>query len=406
MDLHSGLPYWIVKNKLYNYYNPLRADIKTQVVIIGSGITGSLVAHELCKNHIRCIVIDKRSIGLGSSAASTSQLQYEIDTALTDLIPLVGEENAVRAYKDCLQSIDDLHEVLKKTKTATSFKKVPTFLLASNKRGLSLIKKEYKIRKKYNLPVQILNRDMLKGKLGVDYLGALYNQASAQIDCYQCATGILDHYIKSKQLEIYPNTYIEDYKEYKNGYFLTTPEGYSISCDYVVVAAGFESGEFLPKKVMNLLSTYAIISQPIDKSLFWHKRSLIWETKEPYLYMRTTDDNRIIVGGEDIPYSSPEKRDDLLREKSNILEQKFKVLFPDIPFVTEMSWCGTFSSTADGLPFIGAWPGKPKMLYTLGYGGNGITFSMIGAQVIANIIQGKTDPRLELYGFERLDKNH
>ena len=117
--------------------------------------------------------------------------------------------------------------------------------------------------------------------------------------------------------------------------------------------------------------------------------------------MRTTEDNRMIVGGEDIPYQSEITRDRLLRKKMGRLEKAFAKLYPDIPFITDMAWCGTFSSTEDGLPYIGAWPGKNKMLFALGYGGNGITFSMIAAQVISNIISGKKDERQELFGFER-----
>ena len=53
-----------------------------------------------------------------------------------------------------------------------------------------------------------------------------------------------------------------------------------------------------------------------------------------------------------------------------------------------MAWCGTFSTTKDGLPFIGTWPGTKHIFFDLGYGGNGITFSMIGAQIIRNTLQG------------------
>ncbi|MDE5889829.1 MAG: FAD-binding oxidoreductase, partial [Bacteroidales bacterium] len=82
MRLHSGLPYWIIKDQLYDYYNPLREDIYTDVAIIGAGITGALAAHALCKAGLECCVIDRRSIATGSSAASTALLQYEIDTPL------------------------------------------------------------------------------------------------------------------------------------------------------------------------------------------------------------------------------------------------------------------------------------------------------------------------------------
>ena len=56
MDLHSGLPYWIIKNPLFDYYNPLKKDLETDIVIIGSGITGALMAHELCRTDRKSVV--------------------------------------------------------------------------------------------------------------------------------------------------------------------------------------------------------------------------------------------------------------------------------------------------------------------------------------------------------------
>ena len=175
-------------------------------------------------------------------------------------------------------------------------------------------------------------------------------------------------------------------------------------CQYVVIAAGFEAGKFLPEKVMNLTSTYALVSEPVDPDYLWKGRSLIWETKEPYIYIRTTNDNRIIVGGEDEDFKDPVKRDSLLRKKTSVLEKKFRKLFPAIPFKTEMAWCGTFSSTEDGLPYIGEWKDKEGMFFALGYGGNGITFSMNAAQMIRNSIEGKKDERYAVFGFGRNKK--
>ena len=67
-----------------------------------------------------------------------------------------------------------------------------------------------------------------------------------------------------------------------------------------------------------------------------------------------------------------------------------------------MAWCGTFSTTKDGLPFIGTWPGTKHIFFDLGYDGNGITFSMIGAQIIRNTLQGIKDERKDIFGFERI----
>ena len=404
MDLHSGLPFWIVKNEFFDLYNPLRENYKIDVAIIGSGITGSLVAHELCEAGISCAIFDKRTIGTGSSSASTAQLQYEIDTPLCNLVKKVPEKIAVDAYFNCLQSITDIENILKKTKVDADFVRVPTVFLASNKQGVELLDREYEIRTEVGLRVNYLDAKQLKEYQNIDGIAALQNDTSAMMDAYKGAINLLKYHQKKNDLKLFTHTKIEQIQEVKDGCELISEHNHLIKCKYVIIATGFEAGQFLPKKVMSLLSTYAIISQPIDKKMIWPHRSLIWETAEPYLYMRTTLDNRLIVGGEDEEFYDPIKRDDLLRNKIKNLERKFKNLYPDIEFITEMAWCGTFSSTEDGLPYMGPWKKGEKKLFALGYGGNGITFSMVAAQVLRNIILGKNEPRLETFGFDRPQK--
>ncbi len=401
MDLHSGLPFWLVKNALYDYFNPLKTNHKTDVAIIGSGITGALVAHELCSAGISCTVFDKRTLSTGSSAASTSLLQYEIDVPLYKMILQLGEDIAVQAYHSSLQAISDVEQVFQSIGVNPDFKKVSNIFYASNRQGLNILKNEYTARKKFGLPVTFWDEKLLLEKSGIKAPGALWNNVSAQMDCYQGATALLQYHLKSSQLEIFSHTEITHFQEKSKGYELKTKEGHTINCQYVIVAAGFEAGFFLPQPVMKLTSTFALISQPIDPKCFWNGRSLIWETREPYLYIRTTDDNRVIVGGEDEEFKDPIMRDNLLRKKVRILERKIQKLFPHIPFVTDMAWCGTFSSTDDGLPYIGTWKDKKRMIFTLGYGGNGILFSMIAAQMVRNKLKGIQDARENVFCFNR-----
>lgn len=401
MDLHSGLPYWIIKNPLYDYYNPLKKDCVVDVVIIGAGITGALVAHELLRAGLKCCVVDKRSIATGSSAASTALLQYELDEPLYRLIDKVGEEAAVTVYKACLQSISDLEQIIRETRIRTDFERVPSVFFASDDEGMATIEKEYEVRRKYNLPVEYADRRQLFRYSRFDAPAALINEVSAQIDTYKTATGLLRYDMREHGLEVYTHTDIKRWQMEGYGCELMTDKGYVIECEYVVIAAGFEAGPFLPEQVMKLTSTYALVSHPVDSRFLWPHRSLIWETSQPYLYIRTTEGNRIMVGGEDEDFSDPVRRDALLREKVRTLEKKFVKLFPHFYFTTEMAWCGTFSSTDDGLPYIGTWPRKDRMYFALGYGGNGITFSMIAAQVIRNGLKNVPDPRASVFGFNR-----
>lgn len=401
MNLYSGLPYWIVKNPLCNYFNPLSGDVTAKVAIIGSGITGSLVADELCRAGVDCCVIDKRSVSTGSTCASTALLQYEIDLPLCRLVEMMPEKYAVEAYRACLQSIDDLERILAGARVDAEFERVPSTYYASDRKGLSLIREEYAIRKRFGLPVTFLSKNELARTVGIKAPGALYNTVSAQIDTYKAATGLLARNLEKKRLRLYTHTEVTDWERQSDGYTLRTNRGTTIRCDYCVVAAGFEAAPFLPEKLMKLTTTFALISSPVESGYLWPGRSLIWETRTPYLYIRTDNSGRIIVGGEDVSANDAALRKFLLPRKSASLERRFHKLFPAIPFETEMAWAGTFSSTRDGLPLIGAIHDNPRMLYALGYGGNGITFSVIAAQIIAAAVQGKSDPREPVFSPER-----
>jgi glycine/D-amino acid oxidase-like deaminating enzyme len=401
MDLYAGFPYWLIKNPLYNEARQLTENIYTDVAIIGSGITGALVAHELCSHGISCAVIDKRAIGTGSSAASTAQLQYEIDVPLHKLLKKVSEYTAVTAYRCSLQSISDIEAVFQQTKIDAEFERKATLYLASDKKGYKEIREEYKIRKQYDLPVALLEAATLKTEYGIDKPAALWNNESAQMDAYKSAISLLQYHEKQHDLKLYPYTPVIRHQATSTGYDLYTEQGSIVTCKHLVIAAGYEAGTFLPKKVMDLLSTYALVSDPVAPSEIWKDACLIWETAQPYFYLRTTRDNRIILGGEDVDFKNESLRNALLERKTNKLLANYHALFPDKKIKVDMSWCGTFSATKDGLPYIGEYPGMPHMHFALGYGGNGITFSMIAAQIIRNKIKGIKDEREEVFGFSR-----
>ena len=113
MDLRSGNAYWLLKNGLLASYPALRQDESCDVAIIGGGITGALVAYRLSNEGVDTVLLDKRDIGTGSTAASTSLLQYEIDTELVDLIAEVGESDAVRAYRLGLEAVGQVEEMVR-----------------------------------------------------------------------------------------------------------------------------------------------------------------------------------------------------------------------------------------------------------------------------------------------------
>jgi len=96
MDLTSGYPFWPIRDGLPAAYPMLDVDIRCDAVVLGAGITGAMIAHELVDAGLDTVVVDRREVAWGSTAASTGLLQYEIDVPLTDLMAMRGRECAAR----------------------------------------------------------------------------------------------------------------------------------------------------------------------------------------------------------------------------------------------------------------------------------------------------------------------
>ena len=171
--------------------------------------------------------------------------------------------------------------------------------------------------------------------------------------------------------------------------------------DSAVFATGYESQEYLPRRVLRLKSTFALASEPLASFGGWWERCLIWETARPYLYLRTTDDGRALVGGEDDPFRNPIRRDRLVDKRTDRLAERFREMFPAIDLAVDYRWAGTFGETKDGLAYIGSVRQMPRCHFALGFGGNGITFSLVAAEIIRDTLSGRTHPDAHLFEFDR-----
>lgn len=403
MDLRSEAPYWLLKSGYLFEYPSLQSDLSTDVIVLGGGITGALVAHQLCMQGVEAVVIDGRKIGMGSTCASTGLLQYEIDTPLHVLIDKVGKKEAERSYTLCLESIHTLKQLSDSINIDCEFQYKTSFFYASKIKDLEIINKEYKARKEIGIEIELLSPMQIKSLFPFEAPGALFSHTAAQINPYILTHGLLQRSLK-KGLQVYDNTRIDKIENSGKRIKLLTQQGHTISCKKIVYATGYESVKLIDKPIARLHSTYAIISEPLAKhqDQHWYKDTLIWETAHPYMYMRTVSNNRIIVGGKDETFYSPKKRDKLLKQKSKQLESAFEKKFPYIPFRTDYQWCGTFAETKDGLPYIGSQPRQPNAYFALGFGGNGITFSTIAAEIITDAIKGKKNKDAALFAFDRV----
>ena len=399
MELVAGYPFWLIKDGLLYNYPKLVENKKCDVVIIGGGISGALTAWHLTQAGIDCILADARTIGLGSTCASTSLLQYELDIPLHKLKKTIGEYKAVRSYQLCGEAIDKLINIMSEIDYGM-FQKRKSLFYSGQKRQKNFMKDEYMARKAAGFDVEILSAAELHSNYHLKGMYGILSRKGATTDAYSLAHEILQYCIR-KGLKVFDRTKIKSIDYNADKVILKTNEGCKITAGYVVNATGYEVINFIGKKIVNLDCTYAIISESQVEKNPWRDGVMMWNTDDPYLYMCCTPENRIIVGGRDESFINMKTMHAYLDKKSTLLEKDFAKAFPGHAIKKEFAWSGVFGKTKDSLPYIGNCFRTPRTFYALGFGGNGITFSLVAAEIIKDLLLGRKNRDADIFSFSR-----
>jgi glycine/D-amino acid oxidase-like deaminating enzyme len=158
--------------------------------------------------------------------------------------------------------------------------------------------------------------------------------------------------------------------------------------------------DVVPADGHRIISTWAIATKSQPRRI-WRDEAFVWQASDPYLYLRSTHDGRVVCGGEDEDFSDETARDAAMPGKADTIARKLGRLLPRLETKPQFVWTGSFGTTSTGLPIIGRIPGKGAIYAVLGYGGNGITFSQIASELVGAELAGKRYSDADLFAFGR-----
>ena len=394
-DLRSGRSLWADSAFLGVPVRPLKQAISVDVAIVGAGISGALMAHELSQDH-EVAVLDRRPPLTGSTVASTALLQWEIDLPLTALAKKIGDADACRAYLRSRRAVDDLGRIVADEQIRCGFQDRKALYLAGDAYGRRALEAEAEARAAIGLDSRFLTAAELDEQFGVERTGAILSGGSASADPAQLAAGLLRRAAR-QGARIYSPVKVMQAASDPDGVTLLTDEGPAVRASAVVFCCGYERPEGVSAPDSDVISTWALASKPGAKLPAWLSETLVWEGADPYLYMRTSRDGRLIIGGEDEASATAHADPALMREKRDRILAKVKRLLPKVEVEVDYVWAGAFGESATGLPHIAPVEGVDHAWAVMGFGGNGITYSVIASQVVAAALRGGKDPDADLY---------
>lgn len=395
--LRTGRSLWADSPGLNVPLTRLSRPLDVDVVVIGAGISGAFMAYDLARD-FQVAVLERKAPLLGSTIASTAMLQWELDTPVSALAEKIGLADARRVYQRSRRAVSDLIDIVGEEGVACGLEPKASLYLAGDQYGARALKDEAEMRARIGLESVFLRKGELREQFGIERTGAILSQGSASADPAQLTAGLLRRAI-TRGARLYAPVEVTGVLQGGNHVTLVTDSGFEVRTRHVVFCCGYAFPRGAPTDRAKIISTWALASLPTTDIPDWLTRHLVWEASDPYLYIRTTSDGRVVMGGEDEASADRHTDPVVLKEKGHTLTRKLKSLLPALDFAIDYAWAGAFGHSTTSMPLIGAVPDMPNCHAVMGLGGNGITFSALASQIVAGAIRGRRDPDADLFAF-------
>ncbi len=255
-DLRTGRSVWQSRRAPPLAHRRLNKNAEGDVLIIGAGITGAMVADCLAEAGLRIIIADKRGTANGATTASTALVQHEIDTPLTQLKRKIGTKDAVRAWRRSRLAVDGIAARLGELGIA-DVQRRDTLYLAGDLLDADQLEQEHHARRAAGLASTLLSRKELRSRFGIARSAALMSYDGLTIDPRRTTLALLKA-AQAYRTTIYCPEEITDIEASRSGVTATTTTGHRIRCRSLVYATGYELPKHIPHPGHKIISTWPL----------------------------------------------------------------------------------------------------------------------------------------------------
>ncbi len=357
-------------NSEFNSFPNLQGDIKTQVAVIGGGITGILCAYMLKQKGVDCVVLEADRVCKGVTQNTTAKITSQHGLIYNKLIKgfgiekaqiyLTANENAVKRYRELCKNIP------------CDFETKDNYVYSVNNLR--------KIEDETHALVRLgFNPDFASEiPVPISIEGAVKFENQAQFNPLKFLSHI------AKNLQIYENTKVIEIR----GNEALTFNG-KVTADYFIVATHFpfmnKYGGYFAKLyqersyVIALENGAQIDGMYVDEA----KKGMSFRNYKNYL----------LIGGGDHRTG---------KDGGNYRELRTfaKIYYPSNP--EKYSWATQDCMSLDGVPYIGRYSPKiPNVLVATGFNKWGMTSSMVSAEILSDMVVDKKNDYEEFFSPSR-----
>ncbi|MGN1414028.1 MAG: FAD-dependent oxidoreductase [Anaerovoracaceae bacterium] len=346
------------------------------VLIIGGGMAGVLLADKLQEKGVRCIVADGFRIGQGVTGGTTAKITSQHGFLYENLIRFHGTEQA-RRYLDAAEASIDAYEELA-SRIPCDFRRRPNVVYTLGDREKA--EREMRALEELGYPAKFKEKTELP--FGVN--GAVEFPDQASFHPLKLLFGVAG-VLAVKDVQFYENTRIVHLKRWHDGGWEAVSRDGTILADQVVIASHFpfynRQGFYFLK--MHQSRTFLVAGKSGNLEL---PECMYVDEDENGLTFREAD-GLLLLGG----YSDRTGTAGADPDCWKLLERQAQDFYPG--WKTAYRWAAQDCMTADGLPYIGPYGRKHNGLWVAtGFHKWGMTGSMMAATILAEEIIGGEHP--------------
>lgn len=397
------LSYWLkdaLDKEQPSEAKPLQQDIDTDLLIVGGGYTGlwTAILHKQQAPNKKVTLIEKDRCGSGASGSNGGCL-LTWSSKYPTLKKLFGEHQAKWLVAESEQVIFEIEAFCKEHHIDAQLFVKGSYYSATNSAQQGTMTPLVEELQRLNINSwQQADSSTLTAKTGsAKNREAYFSPAAGTVQPAMLARG-LRRVALSLGVEIFEHTEMESL-HYGLPATVKTKQG-TIKAKKVVLAINaWMAQKFRSfKRSIVVVSSDMVITKPIPellKRLGPEPGVSVVDSRIFVHYYRDTVDGRLMLGKGGNCFSFANQVEPMFNIQTrylSLLSNAFARIFPELNRADLVdSWTGGSDRSVTGLPFFGNIKGQGNVFYGLGYSGNGVAQTRIGAKILTAMVLGNDD---------------
>ena len=400
--------FWLASYGPYAPDAPLQGEATADVAIIGGGFTGLSTAYHLrqADPSLKVAVLEGEQVGFGASGRNGGFAMTVFGLSVWWSGKRFGKERARAAHLYQERAVDLVDALIAEHNIPCDAKRAGFLRCATTPGYIKRIQDDVDRVKDWGVSgIEWIDKEALAQRVRSPlYLGAWWEPRCIILNPTKLARGMKQVAQKAGAV-IYENTPTLEVRR-ETDFILRTPAGI-ITAKKVVFATNAWS-HLIPQMANRQIPafTYMVATEPLSAAQWdeigWQDGEGIEDARNLVHYYRPTADGRLVMGGGPVglSYGRGMAKDDDQAAWAH-LERHIAAVFPCLKGIKiEYRWGGPFSVTVDMAPALG-YLGDPRVVYSLGCTGHGVSTTHLNGQLIRDLILEKRTDLTEMFFVNR-----